>query len=294
MGETAKKESGGAAQPRAGARSWPDGARRDAVPRLREPRFSQSLERGLAVLRCFSPRRPVLGIADLADALGMSRSTTHRYAATLVELGYLEQERSRKYRLGMCVTDLGMSALGSTGLRERAHSALAALRQEVNLTVNLTVLDGTDVICIDRVRGSRPGQHRVDAEVHVGARLPAHCTSTGKVLLAHLPVDEREEIVRRIELEPRGPKTIRSRRALRDQIASLHESGLGLNDEELAPHVQAIAAPVRGDDGQVIAAINLVSARAVLPLSELRYAHAPQLIAGAERLSHQLGYREAR
>src|ERR1700677_4230886 len=86
-----------------------------AVPSLREPRYSQSLERGLAILGCFTPRRPVLGIADIADDLGMSRSTTHRYVITLVALGYLEQGASRKYRLGLRVTDLGMSALNSTG-----------------------------------------------------------------------------------------------------------------------------------------------------------------------------------
>ena len=84
-------------------------------PSLREPRYSQSLERGLAILTCFTPERPVLGIADIADELGMSRSTTHRYVITLTQLGYLEQGASRKYRLGLKVTDLGMSALNSTG-----------------------------------------------------------------------------------------------------------------------------------------------------------------------------------
>lgn len=92
-----------------------------SIPSLREPRYSQSLERGLAILGCFTPQRPVLGIADIADELGMSRSTTHRYVITLVALGYLEQGASRKYRLGLRVTDLGMSTLNSTGLREHSH-----------------------------------------------------------------------------------------------------------------------------------------------------------------------------
>src|SRR5664280_1831274 len=69
-----------------------------SIPSLREPRYSQSLERGLAILSCFTPKRPVLGIADIADELGMSRSTTHRYVITLLALGYLEQGASRKYR----------------------------------------------------------------------------------------------------------------------------------------------------------------------------------------------------
>ena len=108
-----------------------------SVPSLREPRYSQSLERGLAILGCFTPERPVLGIADIADELGMSRSTTHRYVITLVALGYLEQGASRKYRLGLRVTDLGMSALNSTGLREHAHPYLEELRQRTTYTTNL-------------------------------------------------------------------------------------------------------------------------------------------------------------
>ena len=110
--------------PRAGAPKLPQQPAW-STPSLREPRFSQSLERGLAILSCFTPARPVLGIADIADHLGMSRSTTHRYVITLVALGYLEQGASRKYRLGLRVTDLGMSALLSTGLREHSASVSA-------------------------------------------------------------------------------------------------------------------------------------------------------------------------
>ena len=106
-----------------------DGEELWSIPSLREPRYSQSLERGLAILGCFTPERPVLGIADIADELGMSRSTTHRYVITLVALGFLEQGASRKYRLGLRVTDLGMSALNSTGLREHARPYLEELRQ---------------------------------------------------------------------------------------------------------------------------------------------------------------------
>src|SRR3984885_10494136 len=120
-----------------------------SIPSLREPRYSQSLERGLAILGCFTPKRPVLGIADIADELGMSRSTTHRYVITLVALGYLEQGASRKYRLGLRVTDLGMAALNSTGLREHAHGYLEELRQQTSYSAGLGVLEGTEVLLVD-------------------------------------------------------------------------------------------------------------------------------------------------
>ena len=99
-----------------------------AIPTLQEPRYSQSLERGLAILGCFTPARPVLGIADLADELGMSRSTTHRYVITLTRLGYLEQGIKRKYHLTLRVTDLGISAMNGMSLYEHAHPYLEELR----------------------------------------------------------------------------------------------------------------------------------------------------------------------
>src|ERR1700728_1105832 len=108
-----------------------------STPDMDAPRYSQSLARGLAILRCFTPERPVLGIADIADELGMSRSTTHRYVITLVALGYLEQAASRKYRLGLHGTDLGLAALNSTGLREPAHLDLEELRSETACTASL-------------------------------------------------------------------------------------------------------------------------------------------------------------
>src|SRR5260370_2145725 len=127
-----------------------------SIPSLREPRYSQSLERGLAILGCFTPARPVLGIADIADELGMSRSTTHRYVITLVALGYLEQGASRKYRLGLRVADLGLSALNSTGLRDHARPYLEELRQRTSYTARLSALDGTEVLSIGRLRSFRP------------------------------------------------------------------------------------------------------------------------------------------
>ena len=183
-----------------------------SLPSLREPRYSQSLERGLAILGCFTPKRPVLGIADIADELGMSRSTTHRYVITLVALGYLEQGASRKYRLGLRVTDLGMSALNSTGLREHAHPYLEELRQRTSYTTSLGVLDGTDVLYVDRVRSYRRGQGQIDLDLHTGSRLPAYCTAMGKLLLANLPDSEQRELIASLKLTKRGPNTITSRK----------------------------------------------------------------------------------
>ena len=264
-----------------------------SVPNLREPRYSQSLERGLAILTCFTPDRPVLGIANIADELGMSRSTTHRYVITLVALGYLEQGASRKYRLGLKVTDLGMSALNSTGLREHAHPYLEELRQRTSYTVSLAVLDGPEIVYVDRVRSLRRGQSAADLNLHPGSRLPAYCTAMGKLLLANLPEEEQREILASMKLTKRGPNTITSKNALRDELDEVLEESFAVNDEELAPELHSIAAPVRNEAREVVAAVSLAAHTSTISLSELVDALSPHLVSTADRISARLGYRGA-
>jgi IclR family transcriptional regulator, pca regulon regulatory protein len=262
-----------------------------SIPSLREPRYSQSLERGLAILGCFTPSRPVLGIADIADDLGMSRSTTHRYVITLVALGYLEQGASRKYRLGLRVTDLGMSALNSTGLREHAHPYLEELRQRTSYTVSLGVLEETDVLYVDRVRSFRRGQGAVDLNLHPGSRLPAYCTAMGKLLLANLPESEQRELIATMKLTKRGPNTITSKKALREELDEILAAGFAVNDEELAAELFAIAAPVRNEARDVVAAVNVAAHSSMISLEEMVDALGPHLVSTADRISARLGYR---
>ena len=262
-----------------------------SIPSLREPRYSQSLERGLAILSCFTPTRPVLGIADIADHLGMSRSTTHRYVITLVALGYLEQGASRKYRLGLRVTDLGMSALNSTGLREQSHPYLQELRQRTSYTVSLAVLDGADILYVVRAPSFRRAQSKLDLNLHPGSRLPAYCTSMGKLLLANLPDSEQRELFTSMKLTKRGPNTITSRKALRDELDGVRAAGFAVNDEELAPGLYSISAPVRNEDREVVAAIDMTAHSAMISLEEMVDALGPHLVSTADRISARLGYR---
>jgi IclR family transcriptional regulator, pca regulon regulatory protein len=262
-----------------------------SVPSLREPRYSQSLERGLAILSCFTPRRPVLGIADIADELGMSRSTTHRYVITLLALGYLEQGASRKYRLGLRVTDLGMSALNSTGLREHAHPYLEELRQRSSYTASLGVLDGTEILYVDRARSFRRGRGKIDLDLNTGSRLPAHCTAMGKVLLANLPQAEQRDLIASMKLTKHGPNTITGKRALREELDRALEANFAVDDEELAKDLHAIAAPVRNEAREVVAAVDIIAPSSMISLEELLDALGPHLVSTADRISARLGYR---
>jgi IclR family transcriptional regulator, pca regulon regulatory protein len=262
-----------------------------SVPSLREPRYSQSLERGLAILGCFTPERPILGIADIADDLGMSRSTTHRYVITLVALGYLEQGASRKYRLGLRVTDLGMSALNSTGLREHSRPYLEELRQRTSYTVNLAVLDGPEILYVDRARSFRRGQSKIDLGLAPGSRLPAYCTAMGKLLLAYLPEHEQRNLLSEMKLAKRGPNTITSKKSLRDELEHVREESFAVNDEELASGLHSISAPVRSESREVVAAVNMAAHSSMISLEELVDHLGPHLVSTADRISARLGYR---
>ncbi len=264
-----------------------------SLPGLREPRYSQSLERGLAILSCFTPRRPVLGIADIADELGMSRSTTHRYVITLVALGYLEQGASRKYRLGLGVTDLGMAALNATGLRDHAHPYLEELRQRTSYTASLAVLEGVEIVYVDRARSHRRGQAPIEVDLQPGSRLPAYCTALGKVLLAGLPDAELRTSLGAIKPVRRGPRTITSKRALREELERVRTAGHALDEEEFAASVLALAVPVRDEAGDVAAALCVSASAEVISVPEMLHVLLAPLMASAAHISARLGYRRA-
>lgn len=271
----------------------PDGEWALSTSILKEPRFSQSLERGLAILCCFSPERPVLGIVDLAQELGMSRSTTHRYVITLAALGYLEQGPGRKYRLGLRVTGLGLSAMSGTGLREHAHADLEELGQRTGFTVSLAVLDGPEILLLERLRGARRILHHSEPGIAAGSRLPAHCTAAGKLLLADLPEPAQRELVAELELVKHTPNTVKSKAALRRELAQIREDGLAVDDQEFVVGLYAIAAPLRCDTADTVAAIGMTAHSRTIALPDLIDALGPHVISTADRISARLGYRRA-
>jgi IclR family pca regulon transcriptional regulator len=253
---------------------------------------SQSLERGLSILSSFNSDRPLIGVSELSRDLELSRSTTHRYIATLAQLGYLQQDPdSKRYRLGPRVLDLGFSAINSMDLREIAAPFLRELSDETGYTVNLAILDGIDVVYIERCRTARPGQRDIDLNLHVGARLPAYCTAMGKAILAFIPESRLDELIDRIEFTPRGPNTLTGPGAFREELARIRESGIAVNDEELAYGLRSIAAPIHSHAGEVVAALNLAVHRTMVAMDELIAHYGPAVSRTARDISLGMGHR---
>jgi IclR family pca regulon transcriptional regulator len=254
--------------------------------------YSQSLERGLAILSAFRSGRPLLGVSDLGREVGLGRSTTHRYVATLTALGYLQQDAAtRKYRLGPRVLDLGFSAINSMEVREVAAPHLRRLSDDTGFTVNMAILDGADVVYVERCRSTQAGQREIDLNLHVGSRLPAYCTSLGKVLLAFLPPAELEQALSRISFDRRGPNTIVSTKVLLAELQRVREAGFAINNEELAYGLRSIAAPVLSREGRAVAAINLAVHSSMVSVEDLAADLSERLRLAAADVSAHLGYR---
>ena len=224
-----------------------------ASPRIRpapDPRLSRSLEYGVAILESFSRDRQTLGIAEMADIVGISRSTTHRYAITLVALGYLEQDDKRKYRLSAQAADPGSAAIGAIRRAAPARIALEELREDIGHTVSMGVLDGPRVIYVHRLLSHRPGQYAIDMDLGVGAHAPVHCTAMGKVLMASISDAERRALLDGLDLAPQGPNSITAKSKLMAQLDAISTREAVVCDEEHLAGARSIAVLVPRPAGE--------------------------------------------
>jgi DNA-binding IclR family transcriptional regulator len=223
-------------------------------------RYSASLIAGLAVLRCFTPELPQRGLAEMADELNLGRSTTHRYASTLVALGLLEQTSMRRYQLSARASDAGMTLCESLLVWRVAREYVRALRTQTGYTAALAVFSAGEIVYLDCWRGVRQGQYAIDTGMGPGTHRPVYCTAAGKAILAGVPADKQNELVARLKLRRHGPKTIKGKTALRKHLEDVAVVGRGiaLEDEELLAGRRALGAPVLDSDGAAVAAVELV------------------------------------
>lgn len=263
-----------------GERCGQDPRRNPSPPRIRpvpDPRLSRSFEYGNAILESFSREHQALGIAELADIVGISRSTTHRYAITLVALGFLEQDSKRKYRLSTRAAGPGMAAIGRIREQVRAGVALEELRDVVGYTVSMGVLDGSRVIYVYRLFGHRPGQYVIDMDLGVGANVPMYCTALGKIMLASLSDPERREVLAGLDLVSCGPGSITAMSKLVWELDRISVREAVVSDEELVRGARSIAALVQRPLNEHPLAIEVTVPSTVYTADQLARAIGPHL-----------------
>lgn len=213
-----------------------------------------SVRNAARLLKEFSRTDRELGVSELARRLGLATSTVHRLLATLTAERLLEKAPGG-YRLGLALHDIGANVSPHLDLHEAALPVMATLRHSTGETVQLAVLDGLESVYIDRLESP----HTVRIFSRVGTRLPATTTSTGKVLLAALAPDELSARLRGWTPRRITPFTIVDEGTLRARLREVAERGWADNREESRVGVLSVGAPVRGDDGAVVAALSVAA-----------------------------------
>jgi IclR family pca regulon transcriptional regulator len=243
--------------------------------------FMMSLARGLMVIRAFSEQTSNLTIADVAKITGLPRAAARRCLLTLTQLGYAGTD-GRVFFLRPKVLALGYSFLSSAPLATILDPVLSQVSRTLEESSSAAVLDEDEVVYIARVATKRI----MSLGLNIGSRLPAYCTSMGRVLLASLPSGEFEEYLKRVALKPFTAQTITSKSDFRRSIEETRTQGYALIDQELEIGLRSLAVPIKNPSGAVVAAIN-VSAQAVrVEKSEMieRFLPVLQAAAGEARL----------
>lgn len=256
----------------------------DIKPPAVDREFVQGFERGVAVIKAFSARRPVLTVTQVAQHTGLARAVARRYLLTLERLGYVAQEESG-FALTPRVLELGFAYLSTLSVAEVARPVMLDLVDTLHESCSLAVLDGEDVVYVARVQAQRI----MTTNIVVGFRLPAHATSLGKVLLAYLPPEKLDAFFAASALKPMTERTIVHPKTLRTTLATVRQRGWAENDQESEKGVRTLAVPIFDRHGSVVAAMNLSAHATRVTMRGLRNEYLPVLAAAADRISHALG-----
>lgn len=240
---------------------------RERTPTLtprRGPEPVHAVERAVQLLDVLA--RGDAGVSELARATGLHKATVYRLLVTLRRLGLVQlTPDGTRYRLGLRLVELGGRVLSRLDIREVARPYLAALRDETRLTVHMAVLDGTEVVYIEKL----------DAPTHlrmasfVGTRNPVYCTALGKAILAALDEPELAELLQRLTFVPRTARTLTSVEALRQDLEATRARGYSVDNVENEEGIRCVGAPVFGHGGRVVAAISVSAPVFSLPLEAI-------------------------
>jgi IclR family pca regulon transcriptional regulator len=249
--------------------------RRSSAKRLVAPYHGEdarnvvnSLAKGLRVLEAFSAEKPELTLSEVAAVAKLDPGTAFRMLNTLVLLGYVSKvEDSRRFKLTLKVTDLGFHAIARADLREIARPILRSLVGEVNEAASLGVLDGADILYIERVRA---GLTRLGVDIRIGTTIPAFWSTIGEAMLAFLP---EQELSRVLAIKPRPgvfPHKPMNREEIVRNLRLVRKDGYSLRDSYFGSGLRVLAVPVLDVDGYPLAALSVAVPQIQLTAKEFR------------------------
>ncbi|MFC3676552.1 IclR family transcriptional regulator [Ferrovibrio xuzhouensis] len=245
--------------------------------------FSTSLARGLRVITAFDRDNDEMTLSEVARRADMTRAAARRYLLTLCELGYVTGD-GKYFRLTPRVLDLGFAFLTSMHIWERAQPFMEQLTEQVNESCSISVLDGSDIVYVARV----PTKRIMSVALGIGSRLPAFCTSMGRVLLTSLRPAELDAFFAQTEFVARTPHTVTDPATLRGLIGEVQHNGYAVVDQELEVGLRSIAVPVRNQSGRILAAMNISGHAARTTVDDLRQRVLSPLLYAAEGIRSAL------
>src|SRR6201992_2637271 len=218
-----------------------------------DPNFMTSLARGLVVIQAFTQQHPEMTVSQLTVKRGLSRAAVRRCLYTLTKLGIAGAEDGSRYSLRPRMLTLSPTCTTSNTLSSAAQPILERMSAALHESFSVATLDGEDIVYIARTQVNRI----MAVDLHIGSRLPAYCTSMGRILLAYLPNEQLEQYLARVDLVPRTTRTITSVEKLRLALRNIRRNGYAICDQEYEVGLRSIAVPVYSSSGRVVATLNL-------------------------------------
>jgi DNA-binding IclR family transcriptional regulator len=245
----------------------------------------QTIQKAGEVLALFDRNHTEWGVREAATKLKMSKSSTHDLMSSLAKLGLLNKTEDNRYRLGWRLVTLSETLLATTELRKEAHPVLEELAAHYQETIHLAVLDDTQAVYVDKLEGRQAVRVELTS---LGARLYAHCSALGKVLLAYSSEDEVKRIIQTAGLPRFTGNTITDEEDLAQSLAKIRKQGYAYDLEEILPDLCCVAAPIYNYTAQVIAAISMSIPAYRFRRSQTEYRDA--IVRTAKIISKRLGY----
>jgi IclR family pca regulon transcriptional regulator len=216
--------------------------------------FVTALARGLSVMMALSEKRRRISIAQVSHITGIPRAAARRSLHTLVKLGFVAMDEANLFYLRPRILSLSHSYLSASPLAMLSQPILDKLGEETGESCSLAVLDSDEIVYLARSSASRV----ISPSLNVGRRIPAYCTSIGRILLAHLPQPELESYLENTRLRAYTEHTVTDREELRAILLEARTSGYAFSREQIEPRLSSLAVPVRDASGQYVAGINVL------------------------------------
>lgn len=225
-----------------------------------------------------------LSLSEIAASIGTNNTTATRLCHTLQEMGFVERDRNRKYRLTLDVLTIGYSAICGLEWREIANRYLEAFFLRIRENVNMGILDNDQVLHL--IRHSR--QENLPFTFRIGMKLPLYCTAIGKVLLAMNPPKITQPILAKLQFRPFTPHTITNIESLKQELQTIRNQGYAISREEFSIGNCAVAAPVLNRHNFAVAGINVAVSTQDYSREDVKRLFAPQVVEVAEQISKAL------